>query len=225
MKIRGFVFGCLLAGFAVDAHAATMDFFGLRDGERPGAFYDGGAGAQGSVGGPQNDFGVTFNNAIARCNIQLDCEQREQDILVFTNAPTLAANDNGLNYFVNVEGGFTGDVSFTFATPQAGVAEFWSGVGGTGIRLGSITLGTDGCPDLDHCAFRNTSGMVDRGLIAHSISFVGVSPEIFAIDNLSLNLADSPISGAPEPAAWALALTGFGLAGASLRRRRRGALS
>jgi len=32
---------------------------------------------------------------------------------------------------------------------------------------------------------------------------------------------DAPASGAPEPAAWALMLGGFGLAGAALRRRRR----
>jgi|GEM_PF-1721032 len=225
MKIRRIVLGCLLAGLAVNAQAATMDFFGLKDGERPSQFYAGGAGDLGSVGGPQNDFGVTFNNATVRCNIQFDCEGREQDILVFNNNPTLAANDNGLNYFVNVEGGFFGEVAFTFASPQAGMAEFWSGASGTGTRLGSIALGTDGCPDLDHCSFRNTSGMVDRGLVAHSISFVGLSPDVFAIDNLSLNLADSPISGAPEPATWALAVTGFGLAGVGLRRRRRASLA
>lgn len=41
------------------------------------------------------------------------------------------------------------------------------------------------------------------------------SSNSFEIDNLATS-----VSGVPEPGAWALMITGFGLAGASLRRRR-----
>ena len=40
------------------------------------------------------------------------------------------------------------------------------------------------------------------------------------LDNVSLT-GGTPIAAAPEPAAWALMMTGFGLAGAGLRRRAR----
>ena len=45
---------------------------------------------------------------------------------------------------------------------------------------------------------------------------LGGSGNYFALDNLSVG----PAGGVPEPAVWTMMITGFGLAGASLRRRR-----
>lgn len=49
--------------------------------------------------------------------------------------------------------------------------------------------------------------------------------QIMTIDNVTFNLADGPggpggENGVPEPAAWVMLITGFGLTGALLRRRR-----
>lgn len=52
------------------------------------------------------------------------------------------------------------------------------------------------------------TSIVDRGYIADT-----------AIDNVRIGPVRGP-SGVPEPATWALMLSGFGLAGAALRRRR-----
>lgn len=50
-----------------------------------------------------------------------------------------------------------------------------------------------------------------------SMSFT--STEAFAVDDLTFGLPDV-VPGVPEPSAWALAILGFGAAGAMLRRRR-----
>ncbi len=64
--------------------------------------------------------------------------------------------------------------------------------------------------------FENSLDFVrGRDLFTLPEGFTAEDPDAFIFDNRFL-----PPGGAPEPAAWALAIAGFGLAGASLRRRR-----
>ena len=58
----------------------------------------------------------------------------------------------------------------------------------------------------------NTS--VDLGLVNHNTAFSGND---FTLDDIAFGVTRP---GVPEPATWALMLTGFGLAGVALRRRR-----
>jgi hypothetical protein len=46
------------------------------------------------------------------------------------------------------------------------------------------------------------------------------SDDGLAVDNFTLSALTAPVGAVPEPGTWALMLTGFGLAGAALRRRR-----
>lgn len=59
---------------------------------------------------------------------------------------------------------------------------------------------------IDRVTF-SISGGTDAGL--------GGGGDYFALDNLSINVA-----GVPEPASWAMLIAGFGLVGATMRRRR-----
>jgi len=46
----------------------------------------------------------------------------------------------------------------------------------------------------------------------------GIRPNL--VDNLAISRIATPEGGVPEPASWALMITGFGLAGAAMRKRR-----
>ena len=49
------------------------------------------------------------------------------------------------------------------------------------------------------------------------------SLDVFGLDGISFNVAPAPpppVGGVPEPASWALLIAGFGLTGATMRRRR-----
>ena len=61
---------------------------------------------------------------------------------------------------------------------------------------------------------------------ADPLFFVPIDPNLYTIElseGIDNGLPSTP--GVPEPASWALMLAGFGLAGAALRGRRRGALA
>ena len=62
----------------------------------------------------------------------------------------------------------------------------------------------------------------------HDVSFAGgqvglydtYGPTRFDNFHVTGTVADATVAGVPEPASWALMIGGFGLAGATLRRRR-----
>lgn len=56
----------------------------------------------------------------------------------------------------------------------------------------------------------------DQAIASVSLSLAGSGADSFLLDDLRIAAA----SGAPEPAAWALLIAGFGLAGSMLRGRR-----
>jgi hypothetical protein len=94
----------------------------------------------------------------------------------------------------NHDGQLGGDVLFTFFD---------------GLSTTSQTVTIDANPGFQTFTFNRT------GLV--SVSFVATTTNEVQTDNFVLD-ASGP-SAVPEPATWALMLSGFGLAGAALRRR------
>jgi hypothetical protein len=229
MTSHRLVLGLLLAaGLGAAAHAATpvvLDFHGLDGGdarERPGNFYNGGFGSEGSGRGPA--FGITFSDdALVACKLGFACDDPEAegqptDVLRFLDpraafAPGLEPEAPSV---MNVAGGFTDAVSFIYASSSAGSIRIWSGANGTGTLLGSMDLHAT-CKVAELCPFE----AVDKNFtgLGHSVEFVDFDFHLAGFDDIGLTLADAH-SAAPEPAAWGLMIGGFGLAGATLRRRR-----
>ena len=231
MRTHRLALGLLLAAsLGAAAHAATpivLDFHGLDGGdarERPGDFYNGGRGSEGSGPGPA--FGITFSDdALVACKLGVACDDpagadEPTDVLRFLDPRAAFAPDPDPDApsVMNVANGFTDAVSFIYASASAGSIRIWSRLGGTGQLLGAMDLHvTKGCDDSQDCAFE----AVDKSFagLGRSVEFVGFDFDLAGFDDIHLTLAD-PSSAAPEPAAWAMMIAGFGLAGAALRRRR-----
>jgi hypothetical protein len=94
-----------------------------------------------------------------------------------------------------------------FANPHSGtitsdfLVSYYAVKGGDGFRLFEIAP--------SYTFAWSTAGLVNGGGNEPDVShLIWVDPPL-------------PVTAVPEPATWALAITGFGLAGAALRRRRR----
>lgn len=115
-----------------------------------------------------------------------------------------------LNAFVMVGGGLV----FTFASPitawGADFAAFQNDLIRSTITAGGVTV-------TPLAQFGNTGRFY--GFISDvaftTVTFAGVQNDGFAIDNVSF--AGGTV---PEPASWAMLIAGFGLVGATARRRR-----
>lgn len=100
------------------------------------------------------------------------------------------------NIYNNQDGQPGGDILFSFFD---------------GLNTTTQTVTIDALPGLQTFTFNRT------GLV--SLSFKAVTTNEVQTDNFVLSAAGIG-GGVPEPATWALMLTGFGLAGSALRRRR-----
>lgn len=89
----------------------------------------------------------------------------------------------------------------------------FDGVANTAIADGFVSLGDNGS-----IAFNLTSVTSGAGLFLY-LGEVGDNGEV-AGSNISTLAA--PVSGVPEPAAWAMMMLGFGAVGMSMRRRKVG---
>jgi hypothetical protein len=123
----------------------------------------------------------------------------------FRSTVTLTKVGGGLFDFTSVDltdiynnhdGQLGGDVLFSFFD---------------GLTTTTQTVTVDALPGFQTFTFNRT------GLV--SLSFQAVTTNEVQTDNFVLDAAATP-GGVPEPATWALMLTGFGLAGSALRRRR-----
>jgi hypothetical protein len=122
---------------------------------------------------------------------------------------------------MNVAIGFTGMVSFSYSSNDAGEIGVWSGMNGTGTRLGGLALmanasGCDAATPL--CTFGMSS--FDLGAnVAQSITFGDAAGITAVFDNVT-------VTAVPEPETYAL--MGLGLvavAGMAGRARRRAAVN
>jgi hypothetical protein len=139
----------------------------------------------------------------------------------FGNAPSPVGvlTAVGEDAAMNVAVGFTGMVSFYYSSNDAGEIGVWSGLNGTGTRLGGLALmanaaGCDAASPL--CEFGMSS--FDLGAnVAKSITFGNAASITAVFDNVS-------VTAVPEPETYAL--MGLGLvavAGMAGRARRRSA--
>ena len=156
-----------------------------------------------------------------------------------SNPAALAGRDADVAAYVNAGGtveigNYDGNAAWDFLTGGSGNAAFVAGIGGllsgpgctdsetvtaTGIANGFTQPAPVGC--WTHQAY----GQDHFGALGFTLSFFDADPQ-FAIDNpgyggfSSLLSSGRTITGAPEPASWAMMLGGFGLVGGALRRRR-----
>jgi hypothetical protein len=140
----------------------------------------------------------------------------------FSGPGSLYANGVAGNYFVN-------------ADPGTLTSTIESAIGSAFLNYNNVTLQVLGGPAGLGITWTpvNYSGAYDRSIdrtFGFDLTFTGIDPGSY---NFSINaLVDGGIiatetdaftvtgGGVPEPASWALMIGGFGLAGATLRRRR-----
>lgn len=223
-----------VAALALAAPAAAVTVIGFEriDAAYPSAsyaqilgFYGGGLSSQGTSG---PNYGMVFSaNAVAVClnPVAGNCSNASGGGAVPTSARGalgLAANGSATLDFATP---YTGAIGFRYqVTPaSAAVIQAWSGPGATGSLLASLTLfnTAPGCPAYNAviCPF----GPGGLGFLTgvQSLRFAGQASG-FVIDDLTFGAGNDPLPppAVPEPAAWALLMTGFGLTGLMLRRRR-----
>jgi hypothetical protein len=125
------------------------------------------------------------------------------------NLVELDSNSNSSMFFNLAAGNYTVD---WFYSPRPGVAASSNGIE---LTLGATLLDSitgDGAGDTvwQHrsVTFSTTGGALTFAAVGTSDSLGGY------LDNITITQ-----NGVPEPASWALMIAGFGLAGATLRRR------
>jgi hypothetical protein len=133
----------LLGGTRVNAQQVTLNFDGLQNLEFMGQYYNGGNGGSGS--GPGPNYGVTFSpdNGARISNTIV----AGQTVLFINN---IDFNSELEPLTMNVAGGFSGQFSFQYATPnasQTGSVTIYDGPNGTGNVLATQSLpGMSGTP-------------------------------------------------------------------------------
>ena len=196
------------ATFAVPASAAvvTLDFEGIGDNNPVGSFY-----APDFVFSPATLALVDEDNG---GNGNFANEPAPNTIMFFLDA------DNAI---LNAVNGFSGGFSFWYTSSTEASVTVYDGLNATGNILGVIDLRAqfnDNCTGDPSGTFCNwTAGGVAFAGTAYSIDFGGTANQT-GYDNITFG-SDTPGGGTvPEPATWGLMIAGFGLVGASMRRRR-----
>ena len=122
---------------------------------------------------------------------------------------TLADGGSFNSFQVAVSSGWGADKAFGYQLLNNG-AVLQEGIAGTAPRDHVATFGFSGAT-FDEVRLQVLSG----GNAFHPTGY-----DAGLYDNLAIGTYDAPSAAVPEPAAWALMISGFGLAGAALRRRR-----
>jgi hypothetical protein len=190
------------AGGAAKAAVVTLDFQGSSSSANPGStaiainvFYNGGTDAGGASG---TVFGVSFSIATFASTSQFTQPQ-------FGISSSIA-------YMPATPLTFTSDMAFTsiafdqFFFGPDNVVNVYSGANGTGTLLKTVTFGQN--------CFSTCTAVRQTLSFANALS-VTISPNSngTGIDNLAITMV-------PEPATWAMMISGFGLVGFAARKRR-----
>jgi hypothetical protein len=216
-----------LLAVASSAHAAQviLNFDGITTTQftNPAVldFYAGGHSSDGS--GPGPNFGITFSDAAL---VSCDAATCNSNIAGLPSAPNGLIFEEDQTAFMNIAGGFNQALTFSWVSLDNTQITFWSGLNGTGEMLNTVALprqeSGSNLPGCEHafCPFQ-TSTIQALGDV-HSVEFEHVTHAVF--DDITVSGVTLP-DAVPEPASWALMITGFGLCGAALRRRRASALA
>jgi hypothetical protein len=231
MKIwtQGLLGVSLLAGsMAAQATVVALNFEGINATYPSGAaqilgFYDGGMSSDGTTG---VNYGVTFtDNALAIClNSTTEfCSNTSRGGFAPSSAKGALVFLTGASTTMNYAAGFDTGFSFNYAEPNTvgGAVFVYDGVDGTGTLLASINLALtpstcDPAYGALYCPFVPI-GVTFSGT-AKSIVFAGVA-NFVVFDDVTFGSA-TPKDGIPEPASWALMITGFTMVGVAARRRK-----
>lgn len=125
------------------------------------------------------------------------------------------------NAVLNANNGFTTGFSFFYTSSTAATVNVYDGLNATGNILASLNLTAQhnqnctGDPNGGFCHW-DAIGVAFNGT-AYSIDFGGTANQT-GFDNITFGSKDAG-GGVPEPAAWAMMLSGFGLVGGAMRRR------
>lgn len=230
MFMRKLVGGVLLlaAASSVSAAVITLDFEGVAEYPHGYPFildyYNGGTSSIGSSG---PNYGISFgSNAQLVCLNSMDvtCSNASHGGLSPDSGQSGLFFMRGNETFLNHAEGFRTGFSFNYvSTKFSGSVGIYDGLNGTGNLLASIHLVPNAipCPDYNasFCTFGSAGTLFDG--VARSVSFGGVANQI-VFDDLTFG-SDAPGAQAaiPEPATWAMMIAGFGMIGATARRRRR----
>jgi hypothetical protein len=205
-----------LSASAASATVVSLDFTGvvnpqLGNSTAVGGFYDGGTSGHGTSG---TNFGVQFSsNALAIDNYNGCCEpdSPRKGILFFLSGPAVT---------INYAAGFTTGFSFYYSSNSNAFIRVYDGLNGTGNVLATLALAQQantGCAPGSTGFYCNWDPIgVSFAGTAKSIDFGG-GANFVAYDDITFG-RDTP--GIPEPQSWALLIAGFGLVGATMRRRR-----
>jgi hypothetical protein len=184
-------------------------------------FYNGGLSSDGTTG---TNYGVSFGrNALAIClnSTSVSCSNTSRGGLGDPNSQKGALFFlDGTETFLNYAAGFTTGFSFNYVSFSfAGSVGVFDGLNGTGNLLATLNLSPNAgsCPGYGagFCPFSPTG--VNFAGTGRSIAFGGVANQI-VFDDVTFG-SSTPGPGVPEPATWAMLITGFGLVGGAMRRR------
>lgn len=221
--IAAFMAGCLAASPAaatVSINFENIATYGANSGIEVLNFYNGGTASNGQTG---TNLGVSFaSNALTLClnTPGTHCSGSSRGGLGDpASAFTAMFFTSGTSTSLTDSAGFTSGISFFYvANENPGLVQIFDGVNGSGNLLASLALPTNavscGAPfSALFCPFAFQS-LTFSGT-GRSVVFGGTANQL-VIDDIVLGF--SPL---PEPATWAMMLSGFGAVGAALRRRRR----
>lgn len=196
---------------AVPASAqVTLTFEGVGNLASVNDFYNGGTD---SVGNSGTNYGINFSsNSLGLIDSSAGGSGNTgNDPSGVTNLFFL----EGGAATMNVAAGFDTGFSFYYAANVAGSITVYDGLNATGNILATLFLPTT--PNAYYSWF--PIGVAFAG-VAHSVDFGGAANYI-TFDNITLGAVTPGNPGVPEPASWALMVSGFGAVGGAMRARRK----
>ena len=200
-----------LATIAAPASASVvvLDFQGVANPSNSttvGGFYNGGTSGDGNSG---TNYGVSFTSNALAINSYNGNGEPDPGVLYFLSGG--AVN-------ITYAAGFSAGFSFYYASNSQSSITVYDGENGTGNVLATLNLANNFQQGCGYCQW-DAIGVTFAG-VAKSIDFSG-GADYVAFDRITFG-SDKPGGGntVPEPATWAMLIAGFGMVGASLRRRR-----
>lgn len=233
MKIlKSAAFASMLSVSAMASAAViTLDFEGIAPYPNDSTvsingFYNGGTSSIGTSG---TNFGVEFtSNALLLClnTAGTNCSNTSRGGLGIPTSARGALFFPGANPTMNVAAGFDTGFSFVYSDPFAvgSTVSIFDGLDGLGALLASATL--PGTPN-GVCDTSISFGANYCPFAAFSLAFSGTGRSVVFGGPTNAQVFDDFTFGSttvggmvPEPASWAMLIAGFGLIGATMRRRR-----